>query len=146
MKRLIALLVCVVLCGLVWAQLGTLNDRTARRLADWRVRYESEKKDHEIDVLRRNQEFQRIVRNVMLGGSALHGVLVLMLFNRNRLKTRAKLEMRRPTMSWNRRRPSGRRRPDSAAAGVPQPRAQLCRCDAGNNRRQRSRYQNGPTA
>ena len=72
-----------------------LNDQAGRRLANWRARYESEKKDHEIDSLRKEQEFQRIVRNVMLSGSVLLVVLVLLLFSLNRLKTRANLEMRR---------------------------------------------------
>jgi len=72
-----------------------LDEQTARQLAELQARFELERKDREIEVLRKNQEIQRIVRNVFLGGSALLVLLVLLIYNRYRLKERANQEMQK---------------------------------------------------
>ena len=71
------------------------DEQTGRRLAELQARYEVEAKDREIVVLRKNQEIQRIVRNVILGGAALLVLVILLLYNRYRLKVRANLGMKR---------------------------------------------------
>jgi signal transduction histidine kinase len=71
------------------------DEQTGRRLAELQARYEVETKDREIEVLRKDQEIQRIVRNVILGGTVLLVLLILMLYNRYRLKVRTNLEMNR---------------------------------------------------
>jgi len=72
-----------------------LDEQTARQLAELQARFELERKDREIEVLRKNQEIQRIVRNVFLGGSVLLILLVLLFYNRYRLKARANREMKK---------------------------------------------------
>ena len=72
-----------------------LDEQTSRQMAELRARFELERKDREIEVLRKNQELQRVVRNVFLGGSILLVLLVLLLYNRYRLKERANQEMRK---------------------------------------------------
>jgi signal transduction histidine kinase len=71
------------------------NEQTSHRLAELQTRYEVEHKDREIEVLRKNQEIQRIVRNVTLAGSALLLLIAVLLYNRYRLKDRANREMRK---------------------------------------------------
>jgi signal transduction histidine kinase len=71
------------------------DEQTGQRLAELQARYEVETKDREIEVLRKDQEIQRIVRNVILGGTVLLVLLILMLYNRYRLKVRTNLEMNR---------------------------------------------------
>jgi C4-dicarboxylate-specific signal transduction histidine kinase len=73
------------------------DERTGRRLAELEALYKVERKDREIEVLRKKQEIQRIVRNVILVGSVLLVVLVILLYNRYRLKVRANREMQRAT-------------------------------------------------
>jgi signal transduction histidine kinase/uncharacterized protein HemY len=68
------------------------DEQTSRRLAEMQARYEVEKKDREIEVLRKNEEIQRIVRNVSLVGAVLLLVFILLLYNRYRLKIRANRE------------------------------------------------------
>jgi C4-dicarboxylate-specific signal transduction histidine kinase len=72
-----------------------LDEQTARQLAELQARFELERKDREIEVLRTDQEIQRIVRNVFLGGSFLLVLLVLLIYNRYRLKERANQEMQK---------------------------------------------------
>jgi C4-dicarboxylate-specific signal transduction histidine kinase len=76
------------------------DEQTGRRLAELQARYEVETKDREIEVLRKNQEIQRIVRNVSLGGSILLVLLIALLYNRYRLKSRANREMKRATEAF----------------------------------------------
>jgi C4-dicarboxylate-specific signal transduction histidine kinase len=68
---------------------------TSRRLAELETRFEVGKKDREIEVLRKDREIQRIVRNVTLAGAFVLIVLVVLLYNRYRLKTRADREIRK---------------------------------------------------
>jgi signal transduction histidine kinase len=71
------------------------DEQTSNRMAELQTRYEVERKDREIEVLRKNQEIQRIVRNVTLAGSILLLLIVVLLYNRYRLKERANREMRK---------------------------------------------------
>jgi signal transduction histidine kinase len=71
------------------------NEQTSHRLSELQTRYEVEHKDREIEVLRKNQEIQRIVRNVTLAGSVLLLLIVVLLYNRYRLRDRANREMRK---------------------------------------------------
>jgi signal transduction histidine kinase len=73
------------------------NERTGRRLAELKARYEVEAKDQEIEILRRNQEFQRLTRNVTLGGSVLLLAMVGLIYNRFRLKAQADREKLKAT-------------------------------------------------
>jgi signal transduction histidine kinase len=71
------------------------DEQTGQRLAELTARYEVDKKDREIEVLRKRQEMQRTIRNVFLAGSALLLALVFLLYNRYRLKDRANREMQK---------------------------------------------------
>lgn len=65
------------------------DERTARLLAGLESRFQLEQKDREIEVLLKEQQLQRTVRNAIVGGAALLAVLMLLLYNRYRLKDRA---------------------------------------------------------
>jgi C4-dicarboxylate-specific signal transduction histidine kinase len=65
------------------------DERTAGQLAQLEARLEVERKDREIALLRKNEQIQRIVRNVSLAGSVLLIALVVLLYSRYRLKSRA---------------------------------------------------------
>jgi signal transduction histidine kinase/Tfp pilus assembly protein PilF len=71
------------------------DEQTGRRLAELTARHEVDKKDREIEVLRKRQEMQRTIRNVFLAGSVLLLLLVFLLYNRYRLKDRANREMQK---------------------------------------------------
>ncbi len=71
------------------------TERTAKRLAELQARFEVEKKDREIEVLRKTQEIQQIQRNVVLGGSVLLVFVIVLLYRGYRLKDRANREMQR---------------------------------------------------
>ncbi|HEX6850388.1 MAG TPA: tetratricopeptide repeat protein [Candidatus Polarisedimenticolaceae bacterium] len=76
-----------------------LDGTTARRLADWKARYDVEKKDREIELLRRDRRFQALVRNVTIGSGVLAFVVGALLWNRSRLKSRARLERTRAELT-----------------------------------------------
>jgi signal transduction histidine kinase len=68
---------------------------TGRRLAELQARYEVEKKDRAIEILLKNQEIERTVRNAIVVVSVLLLFLVVLLFRGDRLKARANREMRK---------------------------------------------------
>ena len=72
---------------------GLLDEKTGRRLAELQARYEVERKDREIELLRKEQEIQRVVRNAALAGTLLLFLLAVLLFNAYRLKARANREI-----------------------------------------------------
>ena len=69
------------------------SESTARRLADLENRYQLEQKDREIEMLRRDQRLQRTLRNTFVGGASLLLVLVILLYNRYRLKVQANVAL-----------------------------------------------------
>jgi signal transduction histidine kinase len=71
------------------------TEQTSRRLAEMKTRHEVEKKDREIEDLRRERRFQQLVRNVSLVGSVLLLLIVVLIYNRYRLKDRANREMQK---------------------------------------------------
>ena len=71
------------------------DEQTGMRLAEQQALHEVETKDREIEVLRKDQVIQRIVRNVILGSSIVLVLLIVLLYNRYRLKDRANREMGR---------------------------------------------------
>jgi signal transduction histidine kinase len=71
------------------------SQETSRRLAEQQTRYDVEKKDREIEMLRQKEENQRTMRNVLLAGAGLLILIILLLYNRYRLRVRANLEMRK---------------------------------------------------
>jgi signal transduction histidine kinase len=76
-----------------------LDGTTAKRLADWQARYDVERKDREIELLRRDRRFQAFVRNVAVGGGFLVVLVGALLWNRSRLKSRARLEKTRAELT-----------------------------------------------
>lgn len=74
----------------------TLRDaRAMEQLSILRARFEVEKKDQEIALLRQSQRVQRLIRNTLFAGAFVLVVLALMLWRGARLKERANREMRR---------------------------------------------------
>jgi len=71
------------------------DEETSRRLAEMQARYEVEKKDREIEVLRQNEQIKKTQRNAALVGAILLLCLILLLYNRYRLKVRANQEIRK---------------------------------------------------
>jgi signal transduction histidine kinase len=69
------------------------SQETSRRLAEQQTRYNVEKKDREIEMLRQKEENQRTMRNVFLAGAVLLILVLLLLYNRYRLRVRANREM-----------------------------------------------------
>ena len=65
------------------------NEERDRRMAELQSRYALVEKDAEIKRLQVEQEKQRIIRNAMIAGSVAMFLIVLLLVNRNRIKTRA---------------------------------------------------------
>jgi signal transduction histidine kinase len=67
----------------------------ARQMTELESRYAIEGKDREIALLLKEQQFNKLVRNVILGGVLALIVVVVLLYNRYRLKDAANREMRR---------------------------------------------------
>ena len=65
------------------------NSESARRIAELETRFKLVEKDSEIEKLQQEQEKQRLVRNVMFAGSVALFLIVVLLYNRYRLKIRA---------------------------------------------------------
>jgi two-component system sensor kinase FixL len=69
------------------------DEETSRKLAEMQTRYEVVKKDREIEVLRKNEQIKKTQRNVILASAVLLLCLILLLYNRYRLKVRANQEI-----------------------------------------------------
>jgi signal transduction histidine kinase/Tfp pilus assembly protein PilF len=69
------------------------GEETGSLLAELKARYELAAKDQEIEILRKNQEFQRVTRNMTLAGSVLLLAMIGLIYNRFRLKAQADREM-----------------------------------------------------
>lgn len=65
------------------------NNESASRIAELEARYKLVEKDSEIERLQQQQERQRLVRNVMFAGSVALFLIIVLLYNRYRLKIRA---------------------------------------------------------
>jgi signal transduction histidine kinase/Tfp pilus assembly protein PilF len=72
-----------------------VNDQSRRQLSSLRALFELEKKNREIDRLSRAREAQRRVQASLLGATALLSAIVVLLFSRNRIQTRAHREISR---------------------------------------------------
>jgi tetratricopeptide (TPR) repeat protein len=59
-----------------------MNEKRNRRLLELQERYEAEKRAREIEVLKKNNEIQRITRNVFIAGFALVLVMLVFIFKR----------------------------------------------------------------
>lgn len=64
------------------------RERT-RTAAELQTRFEVEKKDQEIEVLRRDRQIQRLVRDIVLIVTALLALILFLLYNRYRLRVRS---------------------------------------------------------
>ena len=71
------------------------DDETGKRLAELQARYEVEKKDRAIEVLVKDQELQRTIRNAVVTVSVLLLILAVSLYIGYRHKARANLEIRK---------------------------------------------------
>jgi C4-dicarboxylate-specific signal transduction histidine kinase len=69
------------------------DEQTGRRLAELQARHEVETKDREIEILRKGQEIQRMVRNAALVGTGMLLLVALLMYNAYRLKARANREI-----------------------------------------------------
>lgn len=67
----------------------------SRRLSELQTRYDVEKKDREIEILRANEKIQRTARNVSLGATILLVLLIALVYRQYRLGVRANREMRK---------------------------------------------------
>jgi adenylate cyclase len=64
-----------------------VNDQITKKAANREAKYTAEKKDAEINILKKDAENQALVRNSLLGGLSLVGVLVFVLvYSNNRRK------------------------------------------------------------
>jgi signal transduction histidine kinase len=76
------------------------NEESNQRIAEMQTKYETEKKEKEIEILTKDRAIQdlelkrqKIVRNSLLGGSVLILFLAMVIYNRYRLKTKANREL-----------------------------------------------------
>jgi signal transduction histidine kinase/tetratricopeptide (TPR) repeat protein len=76
------------------------NEENSARIAEMQTKYETEKKEREIEILTRDRAIQDlklnrqiILRNSLIGGFVLILVLALVLYNRYRIKTKANTEL-----------------------------------------------------
>lgn len=75
-----------------------LNEEKARQINELQAKYEAEKKEKEIALLEEEKKQQALLRNALLAGLILVGIIGVLVFNRQRLKirkNRAELENRR---------------------------------------------------
>lgn len=80
------------------------NEERDRRMAELQTRYAVVEKDAEIERLQTEQEKQLVIRNAMIAGSVAMLLIVVLLVNRNRLKTRAHQVIRERNMALERAR------------------------------------------
>lgn len=74
-------------------QESIFSERSSRQLAASRARFEIEVKDHEIEALKKEKQFQRIARWALAGASLLLLAIVVLLWSRNRLQEEARREV-----------------------------------------------------
>ncbi len=75
-----------------------LNKEKARQINELQAKYEAEKREKEIALLEEEKEQQALLRNALLAGLILVGIIGVLVYNRQRLKirkNRAELENRR---------------------------------------------------
>jgi serine phosphatase RsbU (regulator of sigma subunit) len=70
-----------------------LNDESIRQMAEIQTRYESEKKEKEIQILTKDKEHDKAVKNFLGAGALLVLLLAGVIYNRYRLKNRANREL-----------------------------------------------------
>ncbi len=78
-----------------------LNQETQRKIADLEVKFETEKKEKEIALLKQDQKIkalelskQRSMRNYLIGISGMILILALVILSRYRMKTRSERKMK----------------------------------------------------
>jgi len=70
------------------------NDKSNRQIADMRAKYETEKNEKEIALLKKNSAIERLMRNSLLGGLLLVFVLAFIMFLLYRTKKKANQSLR----------------------------------------------------
>ena len=119
------------------------NERNSEIVAEMQARYESERKEKEIEILKQKQAIdaleldrQRTTRRALVVGLGLLLAISLLLFNRYRLKTRASLaiehknaELEHYVRELEPRRPRWKpKTPSSRASPTPCPTTSRARC------------------
>lgn len=76
------------------------NEESSKRIQEIQTKYEIEKKESEIELLRRDRDIQALrieqqttVRNSLIGGSGLLLILAIVIFNRYRIKSKANKDL-----------------------------------------------------
>jgi len=70
------------------------NQASVKKLNELRVQYETERKEKDIALLQKEAENQVLVRNSLVGGVVLFGLLLIVAANRYRLKLRSEAALR----------------------------------------------------
>ncbi|MCH8317951.1 MAG: tetratricopeptide repeat protein [Bacteroidetes bacterium] len=76
-----------------------LNKESSKQIAEMEAKYETEKKEKEIEILKKNEELQKaeieqqeLLIYSIIGGSVLVLIIIIVLYNRNRIKYKLKIE------------------------------------------------------
>jgi len=67
------------------------NEENSAQLNEMLVKFESDKKQQEIELLQKDKEVHTILRNSLIAGCLLIFLVALLLFNRNKVKQRANI-------------------------------------------------------
>lgn len=70
------------------------DEETSRRISELETKHEMDRKNREIEILRRNQELQRTVRNILIAAGVSLSILIVLLYRAFRAKDRAHRELR----------------------------------------------------
>jgi serine phosphatase RsbU (regulator of sigma subunit) len=70
-----------------------------KQIAEMQTRYESEKKQQQIEILTRDKENERLWRNASLGGIVLAGGFAFLLYNRYKIRKKASIKLEQAYMS-----------------------------------------------
>jgi signal transduction histidine kinase len=77
----------------------SLRNETRNRVSEMEVALESEKNQQQIDLISKDKERQKIIRNAFIAGSLLLFLLMFVLINRNKLKRTIEMERMRNRLS-----------------------------------------------
>jgi signal transduction histidine kinase/predicted negative regulator of RcsB-dependent stress response len=70
------------------------NQSSVKKMNELKVRYETQRKEKEIMLLQEEAENQTLIRNSLIGGITLFGLLLVLAINRYQLKQRSELALR----------------------------------------------------
>lgn len=72
---------------------SVFNESSTKAIAEMSTKYETEKKEKEIEILTKEKQNQAIIRNTFIAGCVLLLVVIALFYNRYRIKHKANIEI-----------------------------------------------------